>query len=675
MAGFDLVARLKLDDQFSNRMQKATRQMSRAEKATKGLTSGFSRFSSQVAGIGTAIGVTAAVAGGFNMIRNSVDSAFKRIDTMESFERTMTTLTGSAEKTAEALESTREAVTGTAYGLDVAAKGVQDFVTRGMDIEKATGTMAAWGDAVAFYGDGSNEQLSSVSDALAKMYSSGKVQMDQMNRLYDAGIDGVGMYAKAVGRDVASVQKDLSSGAIGADEFIDVVGTAMMEGTNGVTKIAGAAKEAGASWGASFDNMRAAVTRGVVNIIEGIDDMLTDNGLPDMRTMVANFGKQFESTLNKAAEQIPKVVSHVQSFYNAIKPVLPYLRNVALALAGVFAFTSAFSKIAAGVTFLASPLGLVIAGVMGLVMAFQLAYEKSETFRNIVDKIVSTVKGLFTGETSGADLLAMLGLTPEQIERIKGFIDNVITAAVGLKDQFVEVLSTLYQAAQPIFAQLGNVFSILADIATMVFNNVIVPAVSFLWQAFQTAWKIIGPILELLGAAIGTAFAVLKVVWDTILKPVASFLLGQFAEALNSVKPILDIVGGAFDWVGDKISGVVSWLKKAADWFKSIKVPDWVSKIGSKVGEVASAVFGSGDSGGTPNRYYHGIDYVPSTQNAIIHKGEAVLTAQENKERKQGGRGDVIINMNGVTIREEADVDKFAYKLARLIEQEGAQMA
>src|SRR5690625_4882445 len=236
MANFDLVARLKLDDQFSSPMQKVTRQMGNVEKRTRSLTSGMKNFGKSVLGISSAIGLTAAVSKGFNMVRDSVGSAMSRIDTFESFERTMTTLTGSSAKASAALDATNEAVKGTAYGLDVAAKGVQDFVTRGMDVNKATDTMKAWGDAVAFYGNGSNEQLSSVSDALAKMYSSGKVQMDQMNRLYDAGIDGVGMFAKATGQSVDDVQSALSSGAIGAEEFIDVVGTAMMEGTGGVTK-------------------------------------------------------------------------------------------------------------------------------------------------------------------------------------------------------------------------------------------------------------------------------------------------------------------------------------------------------------------------------------------------------------------------------------------------------
>src|SRR5699024_11728749 len=97
---------------------------------------------------------------------------------------------------------------------DVAAAGVQNFVTRGVEVDKATGYIAAWGDAVAFYGDGSNEQFAEVSDALSKMLTKGTVGMDQLNRLFDAGIPAVDIYADAVGMSASDVQEALSNGEI-----------------------------------------------------------------------------------------------------------------------------------------------------------------------------------------------------------------------------------------------------------------------------------------------------------------------------------------------------------------------------------------------------------------------------------------------------------------------------
>lgn len=302
--------------------------VAKMDKQFGGLASAGQKAALGIGKIVTALGLVAAASKAIDMVKGSISTAFNRIDTFERFERVMNTVTGSVEETQKALSRTNDIVKGTAYTLDGAASAVQNFVTRGLSVDKATKYVEAFGDAVAFYGDGSQAQFDNVTDALAKMTTKGKVEMDQLNRLFDAGIDAVGMYAKATGRDAASVQKDLSAGKISAEDFIDTVSTAMMEGTNGVVKIAGTAKDAGASWGSTFTNMNAAVARGVQNIIKKIDEMLTQNGLPDMRTMIANFGEYFESTLNKIADVIPIVSEKIGSIKSAIEPWVPVVQNV-----------------------------------------------------------------------------------------------------------------------------------------------------------------------------------------------------------------------------------------------------------------------------------------------------------------------------------------------------------
>ena len=84
---------------------------------------------------------------------------------------------------AASLNQLKDITTGTAYGLDVAAMAVQNFTTRGMGIGNATSEVGKWADAVAFYGDGTNESLTTVTDALGKMMTKGTVEMDQLNRV------------------------------------------------------------------------------------------------------------------------------------------------------------------------------------------------------------------------------------------------------------------------------------------------------------------------------------------------------------------------------------------------------------------------------------------------------------------------------------------------------------
>ena len=54
----------------------------------------------------------------------------------------------------------------------------------------------------------------------------------------------------------------------------------------------------------SIDNMKAATTRGVLSIMQAIDDMLSKNKLPQMREMISQFGKGAETTMNTVANGI-----------------------------------------------------------------------------------------------------------------------------------------------------------------------------------------------------------------------------------------------------------------------------------------------------------------------------------------------------------------------------------
>lgn len=286
-----------VDSNFTSTMNAANSSMAGIKTASEGATSSIMKIAS-------GIGVFKALNAGASLLKGSISSAFGRQDTMEAFNRTITQITGSTENAKSALEELKGITKGTAYGLDVAAKATQNFVTRGMDLKKATKSVGAWADAVAFYGKGTNDELSSVTDAIAKMRTKGTVEMDQLNRMFDVGIDAVGIYAKAVGKSSQEVQDSLSDKSLRTEEFLSVVEKAMEEGTNGVENISGAAKQAGASWKGTIDNTKAAVTRGTLSITQAIDNMLSKNKLPQMRTMIAQFGQTAETVLGNVAKYI-----------------------------------------------------------------------------------------------------------------------------------------------------------------------------------------------------------------------------------------------------------------------------------------------------------------------------------------------------------------------------------
>lgn len=396
-------------------------------------------FGTQLKALLSAVGITKALSAGFHTLENSIGSAMKRIDTMAQFDRVMTTMTGSTKKAEKALEDLKGITKGTAYGLDVAAASTQKLVTSGMNLDKAVPQIKTWGDAVAFYGDGSNETFAGVTDAIAKMTSKGTVEMDQLNRLFDAGIPAVEIYASYVGRSAQSVQEDLSDGVISAQEFTNGLTKAMQDGTQKFASIDGAAKEAGASWSATFDNMHAAVARGMVNIIESIDEALTSNGLPTMREMIASVGKAFEQTLTFVADHIPELISLLERLApyvvaigtafaswkitstvgKASKSVSDFLNLMGDGVGFFDAFllkasdgSGAFSKIASSaidadggikglgsalMTAMGGPVGIAVAAIAALVAAFIYLWNTSDEFRQFCYDLWDGIVDFFSG--------------------------------------------------------------------------------------------------------------------------------------------------------------------------------------------------------------------------------------------------------------------------------------
>lgn len=249
----------------------------------------------------SAIGLVKNTLGRFGV--TDISGAFDRIDTMNRFQKTTSIMTGDTNVANAALEQLKDTTKGTAYGLDVASKATQGFMTRGMAIGNAADQVRIWADAVSFYGEGTNEQLSSVVDAIGKMYSKGTVEADQLDRLFDAGIGAAEIYANAVGQSVSKVKDNLSEGKIASAQFIDTVSRALDKGVS-----AGAAKDAGATWATTFANVRAAITRGWTNAIQRLDSALASHGLPSTMEMVAMFGEKVEGVLNAVGNSMEGIV-------------------------------------------------------------------------------------------------------------------------------------------------------------------------------------------------------------------------------------------------------------------------------------------------------------------------------------------------------------------------------
>lgn len=299
------------DANFSSTFSKATNILSKFSGSNRSATG-------SIKNIVGALGVYKVASAAASMVTGQFQSALSRSDTMQNFTRNMTVMTGSSSKAKKMLDDLTVATKGTAYGLDSAAKTAQGFSTAGQSMDKATRNTKNFMNAVSFYGNGTNEQLQQVTLQMQQMAAKGRANMGDLNSAVQAGIPVYRMYAEATGQSTEDVMNALSDGKISAEDFFDVLDKAFNEGTESFPKISNAAKEAGATWKGSFDNMKAATTRGVLSVVNSMDTLSTKITGSSIKEHIASLGNIFESNLTSMGNKVQQlgdiIVPYVQIF-------------------------------------------------------------------------------------------------------------------------------------------------------------------------------------------------------------------------------------------------------------------------------------------------------------------------------------------------------------------------
>lgn len=510
------------------------------QRSTAKMSNGFNTAKLSVSKLLSVIGGLSVVQTMSNVVTGQLDSAFKRMDTMTNYNRTMTAITGSAQMAKASLNGIKDSVTGTAYGLDTAASAVQNFVTRGMDIGNATSEVTKWLDAVSFYGAGTDEQLSTVTDALGKMMSKGTVEMEQLDRLTDVGIGAVEIYAQATGQSASAVQNALSKGTISSQNFITTVSTAFEEGTNGVLKIAGAAQNASASYEATVNNMYVAITRGLQDAIVEIDAAVEKVFGKDIRTIISDFGKFAETTIGNlgtaAGNLIIMVGPTIQIVNGWIEKAINNIDSIIPVVAGVVGVVGVFK----GSLILLNTVQAIHNGLIGIATAKAAMNAKATLFEAAATETAVGAQVGLNAAMLACPAVWVIGIILAAIAVITAFV----TKFNGFKTETTTGLQNLAGSVFVVGAGIYNfVIGILNGIIQLLYMLLVKPVedvMNWVYNVFTGGFNSMQDaftnlLAKMLGGFVSFAQAFTRI-WDDI--------TGQnFTAKLDSAKSYLDRVG------------------------------------------------------------------------------------------------------------------------------------
>ena len=279
-------------------------------------------------------------------------------------------------------------------------------------------------------------------------------------------------------------------------------------------------------------------------------------------------------------------------------------------------------------------------------------------------------------------LIELVGALIEPLAQILGEVlpplvdvfNAILEPIMQLVDELLPSLTSLFDALIPVFEMLSPLVSSLADMLSAVLGS-----------AMQELSPIISGLASILSSVLGTAIQLLSPIIEGfvgVLQGLMQFISGVFSGNWKSAwEGIKNVFGSVFNALKELFKSPINWIIDKLNSFirgiNKIKIPDWVPGIGGK-----------GINIPTIPRLKVGLDYVPSDDfPALLHKGEAVLTADEaNLWRSLGGMPGIASSLtnssvNNVNyniekfadyfvIREEADIQKIATALYNRINME-----
>lgn len=327
-----------------------------------------------------------------------------------------------------------------------------------------------------------------------------------------------------------------------------------------------------------------------------------------MRQQVHELGGVMSDEAVKASAQFQDSLQNMKTAFSGVKMQMmaQFLPSVSTVMDGV-------SKLMSGDK---SGIGMIVEGVKNFATQIQeVVPDLIEAATSILEPVIEAV----------ADILPELIVTLLPV-----LLDAVVKIIVALAGKIPEILEALWTAIKTVFADtpVGDFF---ADI----------------WGKIQGAFS---AVKEWFSTTFGGA-------WDAI-KEAFSAVGGWFSDTFAPVQTLFE---GAF-------SAIQTAAETAAGWITSVFQP--VADFFTNLASIIEGLFTKADAwaaehggGGTGWEGMNAIgnDFVPyDGYRAVLHRGEAVLTAREAEEwrRGEGSKGvENVFNFYGVS---QSDMEMIA---------------
>lgn len=396
-----------------------------------------------------------------------------------------------------------------------------------------------------------------------------------------------------------------------------------------------------------------AVAEPVLNSIIGLGGKL----LEQLSPLIESVAEKLAPVLINICEEVaPIIVSMLEQIMPLIEELLPFIAQLMEQLAPIIVqlVEALLPVLVQVIKQLLPPFMEILNALMPLLdTIFQLV----QPFIDLILQLIEPFAALIS--TAIAPLIVKLA----------ELLNNLLQPLIPV---FNEIAGILSETLQPVFDLLTDALSPLFELLSMLLNAILpalTPVVEILADVFSN-------VLGLAIKGISGAIESLTGIFNGLIDFIDGVFSGNWDKAWNGIleifKNVLNLIPNAVEFIINGAIGMINGLFDGINW-----AIEWAGLEIPHIPEV------------TLPRFRAGIDYVPNDKYlAYLDAGEAVLTAQEAEQyrkAKQDGsnpfRGNntdeqkIIniynsINISGVTVNSDSDIDILAERLSEQLAAE-----
>ena len=520
------------------------------EISEKGFNSGITKLGSLAKGgltvLAGAIGsVTAALGAG-------AVAGMKYNASIETYQTSFEVMTGSAEKAAEVIERLKKVGAETPFELPELADTTQLLMNYGLTADEAMDKMMMLGDI----SQGSADKMSRIAMAYGQMSSAGKVQLEDIKQMIEAGFNPLQEISESTGESMSSLYDRISKGTLSVDEI-----TASMErATSAGGKYYQSMQKQSQTFSGMISTLKDNAQQLLGDVVQPISDSMVSTLIPAAIDAIDQMSNAFQTQgvdgliqagsqvlvnlLTGIAQELPNVITTalqiIQALVSNLNENMPQI---------MVAGGQILSSLILGIAQLLPSLGELTLTIIWTLVSGLIAN---------APQLMSQANTMFTDFC--AQIQARL---PELIQRGSEMISSLLTGLLNNAPQIIQ------QAGDMLLTWIDTILSMLPDILQSGADMIL----SLLSGLVSNAPQIISQAGTMLVDFIATIASHLPEILQKGIEIIGQLLAGIIQEVPNliaSIPGIIADIGNAFldkDWAGigwDIISGIGSGIASAA---------------------------------------------------------------------------------------------------------------